>query len=184
MKAKIFGPFSLRDELSQEEEALNRVHGIIFISDPDKNDWYSLQKQFSADSLKIVFDENGLINSASYDVSTLWPQYFSVAEVLSVPEHFSLPVPGGKWVFNGKSIVEKVITLAEQVTQAAETRAIKSAAATVIIDPLRDAVELGRASEEEKARLTAWKNYRIDLAQLDISVPSAIQWPEPPEDVA
>lgn len=181
---KQYGPFSLRENVTQEEEALSRVHGVIFISDAENNDWYSLQKLFAVKSLKIVFDEDGLINSASYDASTLWPQSFYVAQVFNIPEEFSLPVPGGKWVFDGESIVEKTVTLAERVTQAAQIRADKNAAATVVIAPLQDAVELGRASEEEKARLIAWKNYRVDLLQLDITSPDNIIWPEAPGDVA
>lgn len=184
MKITTFGPFTARTDLNQQEEALSRVHGIIFISDAQKNDWYCLQKKFSESSLKIVFDETGLINCASYDASTLWPQYFYVAEVLDLPEGFCLPVPGGKWIFDGKIITEKVMTEAEETAEIERVRAVKIAEATIKIAPLQDAVELGRASEEDRARLIAWKNHRVDLNQLDISQPGKIVWPEPPVNVA
>lgn len=184
MTIKKYGPFLLNEKLTQEEDALNRVHGIVFITDNKNNDWYSLQKQFSDKTLKIVFDESGLINSASYDVSTLWPQCFYISEIVSIPANFQLPVTGGKWVFDGNAITEKAMTLAELVEQAQQTKVAKIAAATAVIAPLQDAVELGRASEAEQARLLGWKNYRVDLNQLDISSPSEIVWPESPQNVA
>ena len=183
MKNKIYGPFALREKLMQEEMALNRVHGIVFISDAKNNDWYSLQKQFAMNSLKIVFDDTGLINSASYDASTLWPQGFFVSEVAQVPEGFSLPVPGGKWVFDGTTIAEKIMTAAELIAHAEQIRAEKIAAASAAIAPLQDAVELECATDDEKARLPAWKKYRVDLSRLDISAPE-ISWPEAPGDLA
>lgn len=184
MRTKTYGPFTQRDELTQLEEALNRTHGIIFISDAESNDWYELQKLFSVKSLKVVFDENGIINSASYDASTLWPEGYFVAEVITMPEGFSLPVSGGKWIFRDKAISGRVLTDAELSEQAAMHRDEMMASATAQIDPRKDAVELGRASDDEKALLLAWMNHRIDLLQLDISVPSAIVWPEAPADVA
>lgn len=184
MKIKKYGPFVLREDLNDKESELNTKHGISFISDPKGNDWYTVQKKFAADTLKIIYDESGLIVSASRDASALWPLSFYVAEITDIPEGFTLPVPGDSWVFDGKTITVRVYSDSELTEQAAQQRANTIAAATVVIAPLQDAVELGRASDSDKARLLAWKNYRIDLDQLDISVPSAIRWPEPPEDVA
>ncbi|KAB8307272.1 tail fiber assembly protein [Erwinia endophytica] len=178
-----YGPFSIRNDLNEEETALQSSHNVMFIADSDGNDWYELQKIFQAETLKIVFDENNLINSASYDASTLFPLSFYVAEMSTVPDDFTLPPPGGQWVFDSESeaISQRVYTEAELIEQAEQERTTRIAAATVVIDPLRDAVELGRATEEQRARLLAWQNYRIDLIELDLSVPSAVVWPDLPE---
>jgi len=179
----VYGPFSIRNDLTEEEAALQTSHNIMFIADSDGNDWYKLQSIFQDETLKIVFDENNLINSASYDASTLFPLSFYVAEMATVPDDFTLPPPGGKWIFDSEAetITERVYTDDELIAQAEQERTTRIAAATVVIDPLRDAVELDRATEEEKERLLAWQNYRVDLIQLDLSVPSEIVWPEPPE---
>ncbi|PYZ58915.1 tail fiber assembly protein [Providencia rettgeri] len=49
------------------------------------------------------------------------------------------------------------------------------------IAPLQDAVDLGMATDEEKAKLTAWKTYRVSLNRVDTSLVPDIDWPEKPE---
>ncbi|HEF8780521.1 TPA: tail fiber assembly protein [Providencia rettgeri] len=49
------------------------------------------------------------------------------------------------------------------------------------IVPLQDAVDLGIATDEEKAKLTAWKTYRVLLNRVDTSLAPDIDWPEKPE---
>lgn len=50
--------------------------------------------------------------------------------------------------------------------------------------PLQDAVDIGRATDEEVARLTAWKGYRIDLNRIEqqAGFPAEIQWPLSPDE--
>ncbi|EEO0299967.1 tail fiber assembly protein, partial [Salmonella enterica] len=43
--------------------------------------------------------------------------------------------------------------------------------------PLQDAVDLEEATDEEKARLNAWKKYRVLVNRVDTSKP---EWPEAP----
>jgi hypothetical protein len=54
--------------------------------------------------------------------------------------------------------------------------------AAIRIAPLQDAVDLGEATPEETAALTAWKRYRIALNRIELqaSFPRDIQWPERP----
>ncbi|MBT0338421.1 tail fiber assembly protein, partial [Morganella morganii] len=49
--------------------------------------------------------------------------------------------------------------------------------ATVIIDPLQDAVELGMVTPEEESALKEWKRYRILLSRVDTSTFPNIKWP-------
>ncbi|BBE09983.1 Uncharacterized protein MCB1EB_1822 [Mycoavidus cysteinexigens] len=49
--------------------------------------------------------------------------------------------------------------------------------------PLQDAVDLERATDEEKQRLKAWKLYRIKLSRIEqqSGFPTKIDWPKAPE---
>lgn len=55
------------------------------------------------------------------------------------------------------------------------------AVATAIIAPLQDAIDMDMATEEETARLRAWKIYRIQLSRVDTSVTN-MELPTPPEE--
>lgn len=47
------------------------------------------------------------------------------------------------------------------------------------IAPLQDAVDLKKATEEEKAFLLLWKDYRVSLNRLDLNQ-ADFEWPEQP----
>ncbi|RXN69530.1 tail fiber assembly protein [Providencia rettgeri] len=49
--------------------------------------------------------------------------------------------------------------------------------ATAVIAPLQDAVDLGIATDEERAQLIKWKEYRVLLNRIDVSTASDIDWP-------
>lgn len=150
--------------------------GIIFLCDTQGNDWYESQKTFSADTLKIVFDDEGVIISAGGDVSALWPQDNSVAEIPleNVPEGFTAR---GEWVFDGSTIVAKTYTTEEYRTQAEAKRAVFYTTASAAMSPLQDAVDVDDATDEEIALLKIWKKYRVALNRLDLSTAPDIIWP-------
>ena len=181
MKAKIYGPFSLRENLSEDEAELAFMRGVIFIGDSKGNDWYTLIKQFSAETLKIVFDDAGIIRMANYDASTLWPQGQSVAEVDAIPESFALQTLRESWIFDGKKIIARAYTADELVEQATIIRDNLLAEAAQKATPLQDAVDIDDATDEERAGLTAWKKYRVALNRLDLSTAPDITWPEAPQ---
>lgn len=54
--------------------------------------------------------------------------------------------------------------------------------AAIRIAPLQDAVDLGMATADEVAELTAWKRYRVELNRLATApgFPFDFQWPEVP----
>ncbi|WP_236708794.1 MULTISPECIES: tail fiber assembly protein [unclassified Pseudomonas] len=54
--------------------------------------------------------------------------------------------------------------------------------AAIRIAPLLDAQELGKATDDELARLQAWRLYRVELNRLDkqAGFPSSIDWPVAP----
>ncbi|EJO7532990.1 tail fiber assembly protein, partial [Salmonella enterica] len=66
---------------------------------------------------------------------------------------------------------------AAQLRQAEDTKNNLLKMATEKIAPLQDAVDLEEATDEEKARLNAWKKYRVLVNRVDTSKP---EWPEVP----
>ena len=54
--------------------------------------------------------------------------------------------------------------------------------ATARMAPLQDAVDIGEATSDEEAELTAWKRYRMLLnrIQQQSGFPNAIEWPAVP----
>jgi hypothetical protein len=52
--------------------------------------------------------------------------------------------------------------------------------AGLAIAPLQDALDLDKATEEERSLLTIWKEYRVALSRLDLAV-VPIPWPEQPQ---
>jgi len=49
------------------------------------------------------------------------------------------------------------------------------------IAPLQDAVDISIATDEEIARLSEWKRYRVVLSRIDINKALDIEWPIRPE---
>ncbi|MGP9421509.1 tail fiber assembly protein [Ewingella sp. AOP9-I1-14] len=151
--------------------------GVLFLKDGQGDDWYEMQRYFANDTLKIAYNDAGIICSAYEDISKLWPINLSVTEIKlsKVPKDFAVD---GNWIFDGTKIKKRTETKAEVIAQADAKRANLITRATEVIAPLQDAVELDIATDEEKERLKAWKIYRIALTRVDSSNPT---WPEVPQ---
>lgn len=52
--------------------------------------------------------------------------------------------------------------------------------ATLTIETLQDAVDLGEASENEVSMLTVWKKYRVYLSRVSPDAAPDIEWPALP----
>ena len=53
----------------------------IYLIGDNGQDWYSIQASFNEDSMKVVFDEDGLVVACSRDVSSLFPLNCGVLEI-------------------------------------------------------------------------------------------------------
>jgi hypothetical protein len=69
----------------------------------------------------------------------------------------------------------------EELALAEAKRASLMAAATVAINPLQDAVDLGEATSEEETQLKSLKQYRVTLNRLDLSTAPNVKWPAEPQ---
>lgn len=67
--------------------------------------------------------------------------------------------------------------------QARARRDVLLAEATLRIDPLKDAVELGDATPEEESLYTAWRQYRLALSRIEKQpgFPASVVWPQAPQ---
>lgn len=149
----------------------------LYFQSEEGEDWYFHRTRFSTDTLKVCYDSEGVIRSFGFDASRLYPGGYSVAEVekKAVPEDISID---GSWMFDGSAIVPRTYSQAERVELADKKRLSFISDTVAEMSPLLDAVELGRATAEQSARLKALKNYRLDLLELDVSDPDNIVWPE------
>ncbi|CAI1722974.1 Bacteriophage tail assembly protein [Serratia proteamaculans] len=181
---KSFGPFSTyKPEKDTSEALLAESSNILFIKDENENDWYEVQKSFNKDTLKIAFDQNGFIYSASYDASSLWPINAFIAEVVAddIPDTFSIPIKGLDWQFNGEKIVPRIYTTEQLKIQAQYEKDTRLNLAAKEIAPLKDAVDLDIATPVELELLKIWMLYRVKLSRVDLGTAPDIDWPQPPQ---
>ena len=174
----VFNNFTLYEPkvVSFELRGLN----VQFLKSDSGEDWYQCQKLFAKDTVKIAFDERGIIFSYSEDISSLWPINLSVAEVPNNIMARQLDI-SGRWVFDGKKIAKRIYTPEEHQEQARVEQRSRIASAANMIAPLQDAVDLGIANDTEKARLEDWRRHRVMLNRLDVSAAPAIDWPPAPD---
>ncbi|KOY61021.1 phage tail protein [Photorhabdus heterorhabditis] len=99
-------------------------------------------------------------------------------------EYNSLNKPADKVVGKDTEIESDntYVPTKEELIQQAEHEKFQSLAkVNNLVGPLQDAVDLGIATEEEKTDLLAWKQYRVMLSRIDVSLAPNIEWPEQPK---
>ncbi|TFZ52941.1 tail fiber assembly protein [Serratia proteamaculans] len=178
--------FTLTEPESSEQKLLAASHGVLFLKSDSGDDWYECQKTFRNDTIKIMYDLNGIIHSISnkpnaegyFDVSGFFPENMSVAEIEQLPEHADID---GCWFFDGTQVKPREYSVKELQHQAMNKKQDLIKQATLQITTLNDATELGMASENEQRQLTAWKTYRVLLSRVDPGTAPDIDWPQPPQ---
>lgn len=101
-----------------------------------------------------------------------------VSKLVDISELNPLPVPGMSYL-DGQFLAPEgpkpeVIAIANK-----GMRDSLLSVATLAIDPLQDAVDLGGPTEAEVALLMMWKEYRRDVNRVDLTQ-MAPQWPSQP----
>ncbi|WP_312538125.1 tail fiber assembly protein [Achromobacter mucicolens] len=82
---------------------------------------------------------------------------------------------------DGSPMAEQAVRSVEEIAAFnSRARDNRLETATLRIAPLQDAVDLNIASEEEIARLAAWKAYRVDVNRVDVTHADP-GWPDSPE---
>ncbi|EAN3306083.1 tail fiber assembly protein [Salmonella enterica] len=115
-----------------------------------------------------------------YDTTTGNQVYIS--ELGPLPENVTSVSPDGEYQkWDGKAWVkDEAAEKAAQLRQAEETKSRLLQMASEKIAPLQDAVDLGLATDDEKAQLDEWKKYRMLVNRVDTLNPD---WPEKPSQL-
>lgn len=153
-----------------------KLFDAIYLQSEDGLDWFYHRTRFKPDTLKICYDENGVIRMYSSQADILFPLGLSVTEVK--PDK----VPGnlnnhGEWLYKNGAIIPNAAMLTQR-TISQKQQYLDDASR--VIAPLQDAVDLGKATKEEEALLLAWREYRVLLMRVDTSLAPDIEWPELP----
>ncbi|EPX3668825.1 tail fiber assembly protein [Citrobacter koseri] len=158
-------------------------HGAEFFISDDGRDWYESQAAFLPDTLKVAYDEAGIIRCISNDVTAIYPRDFSIVEVKATAKNKMADI-SGEWVFKDGKIQQRQYSQNELIEQAETKKTELLSAAAAAIAPLQDAVDIGEATEEESAFLLEWKKYRVLLNRIKPADAPDINWPEVPGHVA
>lgn len=132
-----------------------------------------VEKESQLEDAKVAFNQiESEYQPLKDEFDVILPVFFEIRENLKVMKKMStreveayLNPPVSKWQLIAEAEQQKQSLLAE---------------ANNAIAPLQDAVDLGMATDEEKAKLTAWKTYRVYLNRVDTSLAPDIDWPEKP----
>lgn len=94
-----------------------------------------------------------------------------------------IPTPKVGWTYDGTTFAPYVApppTPAQILATNTATRNQLLAAATLAIAPLQDAVDIGEATDADTTMLTAWKQFRVAVNRVVLTVQNPT-WPAPPQ---
>ncbi|EAA8665584.1 tail fiber assembly protein, partial [Salmonella enterica] len=101
-----------------------------------------------------------------------------------LPENVTSVSPGGeyqKWDSKAKVWVkDEAAETAARLREAEGNKSRLLQMASGKIAPLQDAVDLGIATDDEKAQLDEWKKYRVLVNRVDTTNPD---WPQKPAQI-
>lgn len=167
--------------------------GAYFLESDDGQDWYECQSLFSDDTVKIMYDHEGVIwgvvnkpvpqRGNTYSVSMLWPVNMSVAEIdaADCPDDCR---GDGSWLYRDGKVLPVPV---DYQAKAETTRQKLLNDAGNAIKDWRTELTLEIISDENKATLIMWMNYINVLKSLDLTGVSdeatftAIRWPALPQ---
>lgn len=165
----------------------------LFLRSENDLDWYECQPLFSDDTVKIMYDSNGVIKSVvdapvptrenTYAVSMFFPVDMSVAEIAgSLPDGFEMY--SGLWVFdeNTSTVYKRQLTPKEHYDKENDRFKALLRATTYAAFPLQSALALGSITPEQQSMLNELYQFAIDLADTDLTA-SPVVWPPLPVSV-
>lgn len=177
-----FENFSSYIPVSDESIPLIKL-GISFLRTSDGSDWYDIQKLFSDDTVKVVYDKNNVIVSFSDDVSTLFPDGQSIVELRKADVPKDLDVSGG-WVFNNNEIVKREYSEDEKISSAELMRTNLITFARETMNEWQNDLLLGTISAQDKESLAVWNQYVKELKAMDFSAGGEFNFPVQPSEIA
>lgn len=159
----------------------------LFLVSEEGIDWYDAYQLFDDMTVKIMYDQNGIIRSVvsepvpqrdyTYAASMFFPEGMSVAEIPGdLPEGFE--IESATWVFDGETVYQSPeLVEGKYLPINTDMRRALANTAAASIDALRSAIELERQRDGDAELLEAWKAYILDLRDMtpdDLRVPSPV----------
>lgn len=182
----IFKPYEpVEDNLIKDAKTIKDNTGmdIVFLRDSNGELWHEAQYLFGSKTLKIVFDENGVIIMFAEDATFLNPVNCAVAEVSKKNVPAGLDV-SQQWVFVDGKIRARIYSDEENRLKAETERKeiIERAMSKIAVIQLK--LQAGRKiTDSEVTVLNATLDYIDAIEAFDIST-YPVKWPEAPSDVA
>ncbi|MXD62029.1 tail fiber assembly protein [Escherichia coli] len=165
---------------TKEQYQLTKQFNIKWLYSEDGKNWYEEQKNFQPDTLKMVYDHNGVIICIEKDVSAINPEGASVVEVPDITANRRADI-SGKWMFKDGNFIFDYKLKAED-----ERDALLQHASIMTSEWEKDLL-LGLISNEDREKLKAYRIYAKSLQAMDFSAVTdkasynAIEWPVSPE---
>ncbi|HBO3570053.1 TPA: tail fiber assembly protein [Escherichia coli] len=160
-----------------EQYELTKRFNIVWLWSDNGENWYEEQKNFQDDTLKMAYDENGIIRCIEKDVSMLNPDGLSVVELPNITANRRADI-SGNWMFKDGAVIKRIYTPDELQQQAELQKVTLLSEAELVIQPLERAIKLNMATDDERARLEAWERYSVLVSRVDTENP---EWPDKPQ---
>lgn len=156
--------------------------GAYFLQTEDGLDWYYYLTRFSGDTIKIAYDEAGVVRFIETDASMIWPVNLSVTEVNpnNVPPEADI---SGSWSLINGMVVPRVYSVSEQIDRAETKREKLIADARQTMNEWQNDLLLDEISDEDRLSLKMWNAYVKELKAIDLSSTENIVWPAMPPSV-
>nr|WP_241391021.1 tail fiber assembly protein [Serratia proteamaculans]ULG15490.1 tail fiber assembly protein [Serratia proteamaculans] len=165
---------------SEEEDAGYRPD-ILYARDETGRDWYDCQADFSDETLKVMYDDKGVIVCMSKDVTAIFPPGFSVAEV-AISEVPPEACNDMTWAYCDGKVAKRVYSQTEKRKMVQDEKKRLIARVNQATQTLNSKLLLGMATDEEKAKLRVWMDYVNEIEKIsDDEDPGSIVWPTPAE---
>ncbi|MGC0793643.1 tail fiber assembly protein [Pantoea agglomerans] len=159
------------------------VPGAYFLQTEDGLDWYYHLNKFSEGTLKVAYDDAGVVRFIEKEASMIWPVNLSVTELNpeKVPDEADV---SGKWSIVDGAVVPRVYSHSEQLVRAEAEREKLIAAARQTMNEWQNDLLLDEISDEDRVSLKVWNAYVKELKALDLLSTENIVWPAIPSSVS
>ncbi|WP_272529202.1 tail fiber assembly protein [Providencia sp. PROV190] len=168
----------LQQKIASIDELVTQYEEITSRDDVSENELRLLEEKINTATAEreLLSVEFGVVE-AEYkplkdEFDAVFPVFFEIRDNLKsmkkmtakeVDMHLNPPIPKERLI--AEAVQKKQLLLAE---------------ANNAIAPLQDAVDFSMATEQEKKQLQIWKEYRINLSRVDVSIAPDIEWPQSP----
>ena len=164
---------------TKEQYQLTKQFNIKWLYSDDGKNWYEEQKNFQPDTLKMVYDHNGVIICIEKDVSAINPEGASVVEVPDITANRRADI-SGNWMFKDGAVIKRVYTEEEQRLQAENQKQRLLQQAREKTQFWQTQLTLGIISDSDRQQLMNWMRYVQQVEATDTSA-LPVTFPEQPE---